>query len=171
MADLSPLPNWIYDKLYFAGGVRQKKAKRWYEAQEGVSRGGSCSPSFIFRGDARKGDSVTMGELRYWCGLPGTTNLCYASCRCCREVIRFAAERKEHKRQGCGSSLERAYKRLAKTKDCIICNLATKRRLYGLPLCCKDCEQEFMYSNIQPDPLRAQLKEIAKEDEERKEKK
>ena len=117
------------------------------------------------------GDPLNGGDYRYWCGANGTYwRKGYANCRCCNELCFFKKDRKEHKNAGCGALLEEAFKQFKRSNDCIICNLETHRKVYGLPLCCKDCEFEWEYTTATPSALRMVLRQL-KEDLEKKGKK
>ena len=109
-----------------------------------------------------KGDPLGGGDYRYWCGLSPTArvNKGYASCRGCGEVFITKDGRKAHKSQGCGVKLEEAYKLLRRTTKCMICQLDTHRKVYGLPMCCKDCEFEWEYVTTTPMTLRYVLEEV-----------
>ena len=108
-----------------------------------------------------EGDPLSGGDYRYWCGALGSHwRKGWANCRCCNQYYFTKKERKEHKQQGCGSLLEEAYKMFRRSKDCIICSLATHRKVYGLPLCCKDCDAEWEYTTATPAALRNVLKQL-----------
>lgn len=118
---------------------------------------GSASSSY----QKREGDPLNGGDFRYWKAYRDSS-YCLTSCRCCGSVFSYKEARKQHMSgEGrCGARLEEAYKRLKRSKTCVICELETHQKTYGLPLCGKDCVDEWDYVTATPDVLGKILKEI-----------
>ncbi len=164
MGELSRVPNWLVAKKTFPGGIRHPKRQKWWESPNQEKPHFGSFHTIFTPGTVRTaGDPISSGDFRYWCGSTSPMAKAYAACRCCGEVVVDRAERKTHRKEGCGSRLEKAFKILAKTKDCAICSLSTKRRAYGIPLCSKDCEHEWEYVTTKPRSLAYVLESIVKE--------
>ena len=151
------LPNYLVRKVSgYPGGIRMPKMTKFYQADNYWSNNGF--KPMLPQGD---GDPLNGGDYRYWCGAFGNHwQKGYANCRCCQELCFTKQERKEHKNKGCGALLEEAYKLFRRSKDCIICTLETNRKVYGLPICCKDCEYEWEYVTACPAALRHVIKQL-----------
>ncbi len=163
------LPDYFVKKISgFPGGIRLTKMIKF---QEFPSSGGYRVANLFPMGQIGAGDPLNGGDYRYWCGaISSHFRKGWANCRCCNELRFFKNERKEHKNAGCGALLEEAFKRLRRSNDCIICTLTTHRKVYGLPLCCKDCEAEWEYTTSTPTVLRRLIREIKDEQEKAKKK-
>ena len=151
------LPDYLVRKVSgYPAGMRMPKMIKYYEAK---SDNHGYRPLLPLLGN--DGDPLSGGDYRYWCGATGSFyRKGFSTCRGCGEVCFYKNERKEHKKKGCGNKLEEAYKMLSKTKECVICKLATKRKVYGLPFCCKDCEFEWEFTTTTPSVLRYVLEEL-----------
>ncbi len=155
------LPDYFVRKVSgYPAGMKMPKMTRYHQVL-GYSYQTNLPP-FKFTGGVIQGDPLSGGDYRYWCGMPGVfaANKGYASCRCCGEVHCSKEGRKEHKKKGCGPKLEEAFKMLKRSTECIICKLATHRKVYGVPMCCKDCEFEWEFTTATPAVLRYVLEEI-----------
>lgn len=158
------LPDYFVRKIAgYHAGVRLSKMVKWYDHNTPLNINIQRHP-YVFGGviNGGQGDPLSGGDYRYWCGVPpsSTFRKGYAQCRCCGQVVITKVERKEHKKGGCGSKLEDAYKMLRRSTECIICKLATHRKVYGLPMCCKDCEFEWEFTTATPAVLRYVLEEV-----------
>jgi hypothetical protein len=158
------LPDYFVRKVAgYPAGIRMPKMEKWYADNwpKGFVNSHNHTHYPIL---STEGDPLSGGDYRYWCGVPAATMFRkgYAQCRCCGEVVVHKKERKEHKQKGCGSKLEEAYKMLRRSTECIMCKLATHRKVYGLPLCCKDCEFEWEFTTATPRVLRYVLEEVGK---------
>jgi hypothetical protein len=156
------LPDYFVRKVSgYPGGIRMPKMTTWW--QDGSSSTGWPRPMLPFGGVLHgEGDPLSGGDYRYWCGAMPTM-LCrkgYASCRACGEVVMYKDARKEHKKAGCGNKLEEAFKMLRRSTECVICKLPTHRKVYGLPMCCKDCEFEWEFTTTTPKVLRYCLDDL-----------
>jgi hypothetical protein len=106
-------------------------------------------------------------EYRFWG--PVTTHeedkvLCW-QCRACMTMLLDKDSRNEHKeREGCTSKLVAAYKICLDKGFCIVCNVYTKGKRWGVPLCSDKCAKEFTSKNnfVQPYKLREALEEVKK---------
>lgn len=169
---LSPVPNWVVAKKVFAGGIRLPKRPKWHDAEQRSHRATFDKgwPLFPARSTSgmngvleRKGDLLSNGDLRYWNGLNYKDT--HSVCRNCREVHHFAKERKAHlKDAGCGSFLTRAIKLLRRSDRCVICDEETKKNCWGLPLCSKECQNEWAWTTTCPAALRAALDLVEREE-------
>lgn len=157
------LPNYFIRKVSgYPGGIRMPKMTPYFQGDSKDSWR-SWKP-LLPNLSGKPGDPLSGGDYRYWCGVIASfgTNPGFATCRACGEILFHKDERKEHKKKGCGAKLEEAYKRLRKATECIICKLETHRKVYGLPMCCKDCEFEWEMTTATPRGLRYILDELIK---------
>src|SRR5882757_2667027 len=131
------LPDYFIRKVSgYPAGIRLTKMTKWYS-----SNTNNFKPFLPFTPNLSggyKSDPLNGGDYRYWRGLPSSASIVsnrgFAICRCCEQVVCSKDARKEHKKLGCGGKLEDAYNMLKRSKQCIICNLATNKKVYGLPL-------------------------------------
>jgi len=158
------LPNYFIRKVSgYPAGIRMPKIGHYYETGNFVGRTLHDIKN-MFSG--KEGDPLSGGDYRYWCGIPpsSTAKKGFASCRCCGSVLVTKKLRTDHKKEGCGARLEEAFKMLRRTKECVICDLATHRKVYGLPMCSKDCEYEWEFVSTTPAVLRAALEVVIREE-------
>lgn len=153
------LPDYLVRKVSnFPAGIKLNEFTKFqmsYPSNDYKVIGGSLYPG---TGD---GDPLSGGDYRYWCGAYGSHwRKGYANCRGCGELCFTKSDRKTHKNLGCGARLEEAYKMLRRSNECIICTLNTNRKVYGLPMCCKDCEHEWEYTTGTPGTLRIILLQL-----------
>lgn len=145
------IPDFFFRNGVTSGGTRKPKRPK-LEAPKVAS---FLPVSAVTHG---KGDALSQGDLRYWVGFRSTNGISngYAACRACGEVCTDKETRRKHmKDQGCGWLLTEAYKALLRDRKCVVCDLVTTRRVWGVPMCCKDCEAEWSFVTRCPDALRA----------------
>ncbi len=149
------IPDYLVRKVSgFPGGIRMPKMEK-YSLAEFINKG------YTVTNILGEGDPLNGGDYRYWCGAQGSHwRKGWANCRACNCFYFTKKERKAHKQDGCGALLEEAYKMFRRCNECIICTLATHRKVYGLPLCCKDCESEWEYTTATPHALRQAMNKI-----------
>jgi hypothetical protein len=154
-----PLPDYAVAKGIWPGGIRlPERPKLDYRVTHDVLplfnplvRGGSGTLTV-------DGDALTYGDFRYWSGYNNAASLAYSACRKCGEVCLTAETRREHlKLMGCGSVLTRAFQALGRDKKCVVCDLISPKRLWGIPICCKDCEYEWKFTTRCPSALHAAI--------------
>lgn len=156
---ISLIPHWLVHKISgYPAGIRLPKMVKWY-SQENANYTPVLYPRkpFWSANEPRTGDPLGGGDYRYWCGLQSTSmckNTGFATCRACGEVVIVKKERKAHMKDVCGPLLEKAYKILRCSTECIICKKVTHRKVYGLPICDRDCEFEWEYTTATPVGLR-----------------
>lgn len=160
------IPDWIVAKKTFPAGIRMPKRSKWYDAEnhKGAFEGGwPIFPRQMNEVRAPQiGDALLNGDLRFWNGIDWKQS--YATCRSCGEVIHFAKERKAHlKEAGCGSRITRAINLLSRSNRCVVCDEETKRKMWGIPMCAKECQSEWAWLTKCPPALRAALDLVERE--------
>jgi len=160
---ISAIPNWLVRKVagYPAGMKMPHRGKFW---EQGGYKPAPFIGSLFHSGTDKTGDPLNGGDYRYWCGIEATsmcTNKGFATCRACGEVIITRKERKEHLKIGCGQLLEKAFKLLKRSQECIVCKKETHRKVYGVPMCNKDCEFEWEFTTATPSGLRYILDDVS----------
>lgn len=157
-----PLPDWVVAKGLWAGGVRlPERPKLDYKAP--TTNFGPNLPLFnpLLKGGSGTltidGDTLTYGDFRYWSGYNNAASMAYSACRKCGEVCLTAEGRKEHLKKGCGPVLTKAFQALGRDKMCVVCDLKTPKRIWGIPVCCKDCEYEWKFTTRCPTSLHAAI--------------
>jgi hypothetical protein len=86
-------------------------------------------------------------------------------CRACLTMLLPKDMRNEHKEKcGCTTKLVAAYKIMLDKGFCFICNVYTKQKRWGVPLCSEKCEKDFTSKNnfVQTYRLREALEEVKK---------
>jgi hypothetical protein len=165
----SPLqiPDWIWIKRFYQGGqVRLPKKKKWYDQNNRVSVWKPAHAHGPMQPYMLKKESVSTGDLRYWLGDEHPNVAHVGMCRNCKQVAINKKERAEHLAKGCGAILEAAYKKLKRSHECVVCNGSTTHKMWGLPLCNKECEFEWMYKTHQPTILSDLIRQIIDEGKE-----
>jgi hypothetical protein len=163
VASLSKLPDYLVLRGIRPGGIRLTKIKPWTEPFVSSYRGPSGAyghmfprPSVNATAPNRLGDLLANGDIRYWAGTDPSHP--YAACRNCGEVAMYHDERKEHLKRGCGGLLTNAYKLLLRRPmRCVICDKESSLSAWGVPLCSKDCREDWSWADRQPDALSAAI--------------
>lgn len=156
---ISLLPDWLIRKVAgYPAGLRMPHRTKYWESGGYKPIGAFDSRNFW----ERQGDALSRGDYRYWCGLDSSIGAKkgFATCRACGEIIFTKKERKEHMKAACGPGLERAFKMLKRSTDCIICLKETRRKVYGIPMCNSMCEKEWEFTTATPIGLRYALDDV-----------
>ena len=142
------LPRWlVYSKAHRSGRRLFPKPKISYFTK---AKADSRLPSH-YSGATTITESDLPGqfenwEYRFWG--PVTTHegdkvLCW-QCRACMTMVLDKAARKDHhERDGCTRKLVDAYNICLDKSFCVVCNVYTKAKRWGVPLCSKRCQTAF----------------------------
>ena len=103
--------------------------------------------------------NMLRDEYQFWAGSADTKALS-AVCRYCRAYVHGLLGRQMHKDMlwetttdnrritailQCKKRLVIAYQQLDKKNECVICGEETWKRIWGIPICCFECEKDWMF--------------------------
>lgn len=148
MAEIQNIPDWFVLKGVRSGGMRMAKLPKLEKPKGNFG----YTPTLGFGPHTKKtGEPLQGGDLRYWLGANGSAS--YGACRNCGEVLFTKEDRRKHMKEGCSKILTEAYKALLRDRKCVICDEVTSVRHYGVPLCSKDCVNEWCFVTRKPTSL------------------
>lgn len=165
VAELLRIPDFHLLKGIRPGGVRMMKLPTLtWEAEkssmfkeEKKSHFNILDAAKVLFNPSQTLNDLSYGDYRYWCGYNNSKSREYAACRFCGDVCVTYEIRKTHQKSGCAGKLTQAINYLGRDKLCVICNIRTTKKIWGLPICSKECEFAWSYEIRQPDALRAAL--------------
>jgi hypothetical protein len=113
--------------------------------------------------DGNLGDS----EYRFWIGTEQNPSM-FAMCRACRCSVYGEKDRNEHKKDArywvgsdaCTQQLIEVYRRLLGKKECVICHKHTTWKKWGVPICGKECERAWKFSQVWHTAVKDTLDEV-----------
>lgn len=161
------LPRWlIYSKAHSSGRRLFPKPKLSYYPAKPDPRLPSHYSGSSLTEPTLPGEFANW-EYRFWGPVTtyeGDKVLCW-QCRVCSTMVLDREARKEHhEREGCTRKLTDAYKICLDKGFCVVCNVYTKQKRWGVPLCSDKCQKDFTTKNsfVQPFKICEALEEVKK---------
>lgn len=98
-------------------------------------------------------------EYRFWCVEVNGGAPSLAFCRRCSSTFFHKKPRRAHLAEnGCSKRLVEAFALLLRDKKCVVCDVLTTYKEWGVPLCNKNyCKDRFMHDDTQPESLESAL--------------
>lgn len=109
--------------------------------------------------DAVTGDKFDPADFRFWGVYLNIYNVVQkCTCRNCGGVVISQHLRRHHSEVlECYDKLVKAYNLLELDSKCVICNVKTSSRKWGVPLCSKKCVNDWCFHTIRPESVSAAL--------------